>query len=495
MPFGPRVFIGDLDVTAAPYLLEVDYDLGNGVTIYDELTSLLRDGTLVTSSKTGNRTLRLPILVEDATGSRGRAEAGVALDVEANKPYNTVTVYPHDYGQPGAGPAMVLESFEMASEVDPDVGGRLERVGIRRYVLTCPALPGVRSVDPVTVNWSGPGAVLRAVDSTTGWTSRSGGGTLSVSSGALTRTTSGPLLLRTTPTNPLREFVYIRSNAVGAFPLNMVIGGAAITEAEVYKGPAANNADVMLVEVPEQFIGATPQIDFDIEVSSGTAILYGFGTTRYPNIPVGAEPGGAGINNTATSANFGIGSIEVVGTARTFCTISFTAPSGGAFVVTGRDPVHALRTRGLAEIAFGKFTVASSSGATVTVGSGVTWFPQGTHYTQVGVTNPQPPQLNPNGMWPQLATGTTTLGGDSSARQFAYPADEMAAVTFFATSGPKTLISAQQDLPDGYTGGAEVFEDHILHPGRSMFAVLDQNGDPIPATITYYPRWRHFPTQ
>src|SRR5690606_23352445 len=106
----------------------------------------------------------------------------------------------------------------------------------------------------------------------------------------------------------------------------------------------------------------------------------------------GAEVGGAGLNDTATSANFGIDVIDVIGTARTTCMISFTAPSGGAFVVTGRDPVHALRERGLSEIAFGKFTVASSSGATVTVGSGVTWFPKGTHYAQVGATNPRPPQ-------------------------------------------------------------------------------------------------------
>lgn len=493
--YDPRVVFGDLDLTDpdGPFDLEYGYKLGNGVTVYDELSALLRDGTLVSSSRTGNRQLDLSVLIKSTTGSQALADSGVLLDVECNKDINTVTVYPGDYGHTGAGPALTLDTFIAQSDHDPD--GDLERAGYRRFLLTIPALPGVRSVEESVINWTGPAEELRDTNSTTGWTSRPGGGTLSASASGLSRTDPGDLKLTTVPTNPLRKFIYIRGIGGAGAPttLDMVIGGVAIPEAEVYKGPTANDADLMLVEVPEEFVGTTPQIDFDIEVSGGAAVLYSFWTTNYPNIPPGGEPGGIGLSSLqGLSANFGLDHIVPGGTARTGCTIMFTAPTGGAFVLTERNPVQALRGRGLSEMVFGRFTWAAEGA--ITIGGAPFWFPPGTHYAQIGRTLPRPPQLNPNGLWPTQAMGAKTIGTDAAtATRWTYPADELAAVSFFNTTGVKNVISAGPDLRDGYQGDAVVFEEHLLHPDGTGFAVLDINGAPIAATVTYYRRWLHYP--
>lgn len=491
--YEPRVLIGDLDLNDLPFILEFSYDLGNGVTVYDELESLLRDGTFVTSTRTSNRELKLSVLIKDKSGSQGRADAGVLLDTEVNRPINTVTLYPGDYGQPGAGPALVFDTFIAQSNHEWD--GDLEASGYRRFILTIPALPGVRSLGLTTIEWNGPAEELRDTNTTTGWTSRTGGGVLSASGSGLTRTSSGDLKLRTIPTAPLRDFIYIRSNAGGGEPVivNAVIGGVVIPEETLYKGPTGSNAQLIQIPVPAQFVGTTPEIDFDIDSPFAPGILYSIWTTNYPNIPNGLQPGGPGVTAIQRlSANFGIDRIDVGGTARTGCTISFTAPTGGAFVLTSRDPLDALRERGLSEMVFGRFTWASEGA--VSIGGGVMWFPPGTHYTQIGRTAARPPQLYPNGMWPtQPIGGPITIGSDTQGSQYVYPADELAAVTFFNTTGAKNVISADSALQDGYQGDAVVFEEHVLHPDGTGFAVLDINGNPIPATVTYHKRWLHFP--
>jgi len=490
--YAPRVLYGDLDLTELPFILEFGYTLGNGVTVYEELESLLRDGTLVSSLRTGNRTLDLSVLIKSTTGTQALADAGVLLDEECNRQNNTVTVYPGDYGEPGAGPALVLDTFESQSNQDPD--GDLERAGYRRFLLTIQALPGVRSEALTTINWTGPGAVARSTTSTSGWTLRNAG-TLSASAAGLTRTTAGNMQLRTVPTEPLRRFLYLRTNSnIGNYTPDVVIGGVAIPNAQVALLPSAGNADVVLVEVPAQFIGTTPEIDFDVEVASGAAILFGFGTTNYPNIPPGTEPGGSGIGTgVQVGANFGIDVIDVGGTARTGCTITFTAPAGGAFVYTARNPAESLRDRGLSEIVFAAFIFATEGD--IIIDGGVMWFPPGTHYTQIGRTTPQPPALHPDGIWPQLGIGVTSAGETPAGTWYPYPADELAAVSFFNTTGAKTLISSGPEVRDGYQGDAVVFEDHQLHPGGTGFAVLDINGAPIATTITYYKRWKHHPAE
>jgi hypothetical protein len=183
----------------------------------------------------------------------------------------------------------------------------------------------------------------------------------------------------------------------------------------------------------------------------------------------------------------GIGVVDVGGTARTPCTIRFTAPAGGAFVYTAPDPNTVIRG-GSGETVFAAFTVADPDGGEVDVDGRLMWFPQGDHATHIGFTDPQPSELNPNGIWPVEAVGAdVTLGGD----RWTYPTDGRAAISFFDTTGDKALISPRPTLPTGYSGDAITHEVHALYPGRCGFAVLDINGDPIPATITYYKRWKH----
>jgi hypothetical protein len=496
--FGPRVLVGDIDVTAAPYMLDIDYDLGNGVTVYDDLESLLRDGSLVSSTRTGNRTLVLPIYVEDVTGSQGRAVAGAALDLECRKPFTTVTVYPGDYGQPGAGPAMILDTFVGQSTVDSDPGARLEQAGLRRYVLTLPALPGVRSVEPVDIEWTGPSAVVKPVTSVTGW---------AVSAGTRTATTNGGvncIQLSTTatvtvasPDVPLKDFLWIRSN-MNRVDLNnpvVTIGGTVVPIAELESitgsgSPGANRSYILMVDV-SPWRGLQPEIKFTLTTGDANGRIYALHTTSYPNRPaaVPTENGGQ------ISASFGIGTADVVGTARAVCTVTFTAPAGGALVYTGPDPVAALRERGMGERVFGDFTVADADGVTITTGAQARWFPPGDHQVDIGATTPQPPALHPDGIWPTSGTGTTTVGDDATGHLISYPADPEAAVSFLATSGAKTLLPQTPALPEGYHGDAVTHDEHSLHPGRSGIGVVAVDGSPVSATFTYYPTWLHFPTQ
>lgn len=192
----PEWRVGSLSLTEAPYLVPfggVDY--GNPENVTEILRSLLQDGDIEVSSRTGNRTLVLPVLIEDADMA-ALAEAEAALGAECDKPRNEVYVDPGD----GFGAPFIFDVFRGQVVFSRD--DTYEQHGYRSYTLTFRALPSARSVEEVSVAaLAATGTTTTSVDngsSATGWTSTTGtpvvvSGAVAVSSAAADGTVTAVL--------------------------------------------------------------------------------------------------------------------------------------------------------------------------------------------------------------------------------------------------------------------------------------------------------------
>lgn len=490
-------------------LLRAESDFGNPVPVPEMMNSLLHDGNLVRTNRDGNRLPRFILEVTaDTLGDMEALEAGEALVMPLLRRINTMT-----WVVPG-GHNAVIDIVNSDSEHLTDVADEIIN-GRRLFRLNFECFPYPHSEDEEQIAWAGPAAVLRAVTSVTGW---------AVSTGTRSATTNGDIpciqcssgspVVTATPVAPLDDFLWLRSNHNGGgvgidgfADLDLTIttpsGSTVIPDTEIWNvGKGVTDRRYLLMADVSAWKGITPtSISFKMFASTN-ARIYGFDTTSYPNLPILDLAGGAWsgseiptgtLGRGVAHANFGIGVLSPLGTARAPCVIKFTAPAGGALVVTGPDPVVALRDRGMAEMAFGFFTVTDPDGVEITMGGRVFHFPQGDHVAQIGSSLPQPLALNPGGPWPQVGTGLGTIGDDTTASQFAWPADDEAAASAFMTTGAKTLITPTIILPDGYAGDADPFEEHVVWPGRWMFGVMDKDGNPIAATIDYTPYWIHWP--
>lgn len=162
----PRVTLGDLDLTDAPYLLEFGADYGAGQNVYEVLESLLRDGEVVSANRTSNREISLTVLIEDSD-MQGLAAAEAVLATACAIPQNTLTVDPGD----GWGFPSVFVTYK--AQMTPQYGDDLEIAGLRRYSIDIQAAPHVRSVDKIVDNAdTAPidgGTVVDNCESAVGW--------------------------------------------------------------------------------------------------------------------------------------------------------------------------------------------------------------------------------------------------------------------------------------------------------------------------------------
>lgn len=457
-----------------------DATFGNPVPVSEVISSLMTDGGLTTLKSFNNRTAVFTVTITAVDGgslASGEAELMAALDRVAalcwDVPWASASYF-------DVVACWSEHAFDDLAEV---------KQGERRFTLTFECLPFARSDKASTFTWTGPGTLLAPMTSTAGWTVVGGGAITSVAGTPpyLQRTTSGGITLQRTVT--LGEYLWLivgEGPSDGAKLASATVGGTSIASAKWHRQYLGGNLAAYIVPTGG-WSGQSAVVEVAISNSSSwidRAALFAFYSVEYPNL-------GASSLNTP----IGIDVVDVEGTARTPCTISFTAPAGGAFVYTAPDPNAAIREEGAAEAVYAKFTVTDDDGAEITVGSQLMWFPPGDHMTNVGITDSQPLELHPDGVWPTQASGPVDIGGDASGSQWAYPVDEKAAISFFATTGAKNLISASPALPQGYHGDAVTHEQHALHPSRSGFAVLNVNGDPVATTITYYPRWRHHAAQ
>lgn len=181
----PEWRVGAISLTEPPYAVPfggVDYGTPENVT--EILQSLLQDGDIELSSRTGNRTLVLPVLIEDSDMA-ALAEAEAALVLECDKPRNEVYVDPGD----GFAPPFYFDVFRGQLTFSRD--DNYEINGFRSYTLTFRALPFSRSADEViTPALGASGSTTTLVDNgsaTTGWTGEVSGTATApaVSSGAV----------------------------------------------------------------------------------------------------------------------------------------------------------------------------------------------------------------------------------------------------------------------------------------------------------------------
>lgn len=177
MSLNPRFMYGALDLTDFPYSVRFGSDLSAPETIYELLSSMLADGDLMVSRRKGNRpSLVIPILIEEAD-LLANPLAAAALEIEADKPFNTLSIDPGD----GIGPVTVLETFAGAVvyEYDEDC----EEQGFRKYVLTMPARPFSRSEALTTIGSefvSNTVTVADECESTSGWSVYGSGQTATI---------------------------------------------------------------------------------------------------------------------------------------------------------------------------------------------------------------------------------------------------------------------------------------------------------------------------
>lgn len=459
-------------------VLGQDATLGNPVPVAEAISSLMTDGGLTTIRSFGNRVAAflVTITAPDAGAlADGEAVLMAALDRVAALAWHVPF-----------GASSFFDVVACWSEHQFDDLEEVRQVR-RTFRVTFECLPFARSADLTTINWTG-GHAQTLLNTTAGWTVVGGGAIQSVGTGTTAyiqkTTTNGSVTL--SRSIELDDYLWIKTGpGFGHLVQSITINGVAIDDANVRREYFPSNLGEFYTIPTSRWRGQTATVQFTLieDWTSNRAVIYQLWTLSYPVVTTAA---------TATKP-LGIGAIDVTGTARTPCSISFTAPAGGAFVYTAPDPNPAIRDRGAGESVYAKFSISDANGAEVEVDGRLMWFPPGNHTANVGWTDPRPLELYPNGMWPTEATGEANLGPDvlSGASQWAYPLDGRAAISFFDTWGAKKLISPSPSMPQGYHGDAVTHETHSLHPGRCGFAVLDVNGDPVAATVTYYARWKH----
>lgn len=441
--------------------LGANASFGNAVPVSEVISSLMADGDLTTTTRFGNRvaTFDVKITAEDA-GALAAGEAALMAEVDK---VNTLTWHV-PFGAP-----TVFEVVRSWPEHQFDDFAEVKRLQ-RTYRISFECLPFGRSVASVTKSWTGPAEVspltsmtgLTVVSGSAAYNSNAGGilvpGILAGGAGAVLQAT-------VTADEYLWLKTFISGSSLGTVAItNFKINGITVAaHPELFGASSATQ----FYTVPTGQHGGSVTFEFTLPASSG---LLEFWTRGYPG-PASAA---------GDTRPKGIDVIDTIGSARAPAMITFTAPSGGAFVYTAPDPNAAVRDQGAGESVFATFTVTDPDGDVQTVGAQSMWFPPGTHSAWIGSTDPQPLMLNPAGVWPTRASGSSV---------WAYPVDGKAAITFYDTSGAKTIISPSPQLPQGYHGGAIVHSVHSVHPGRSGFAVLDTSGVPVAATLTYYPHW------
>lgn len=137
-----RLVLGDLDLTDYPFSIEWDESHGAPENVYDVLVSMLADGDMTSSPRSGNREITLPVLVEGAT-LHDLALNEAALVAECDKVRNTLSIDPGD----GYAAASVFDTFRVQARLV--YSADLEQANFRRYELTIPAWPYPRGADLV----------------------------------------------------------------------------------------------------------------------------------------------------------------------------------------------------------------------------------------------------------------------------------------------------------------------------------------------------------
>lgn len=143
MSLAPQWRIGDLWLTEHPFMVEFGSDYGSPEVSPEVLPSFLSDGDLESTSRLGNRTVSLTVLVEGPDlGSISRAVDDLVR--ECAKPLNTL------YCDPGDGQDEPFQFTVFATQPVLVRDDDLEQGNLRRFSVVWRALPSVESPVEVT---------------------------------------------------------------------------------------------------------------------------------------------------------------------------------------------------------------------------------------------------------------------------------------------------------------------------------------------------------
>lgn len=355
----PRVLLGDLDLTEAPYLLEFGSNLGEPTLEFVTLSSGLRDGEILSSSRALNRSITLPVLIEGADMAE-LADAEAALVIECDKDRNTLTIDPGD----GYGAASVYQTFRIQAKFVRN--DDMESALIRRYDLTLTCLPFSRSATPTVIGSEFVSDSVTIADdcqSTTGWApmaGKSGAGyapTFSVDSTAGNFVTgTGSIKVSPAPGTPNGYGTsYVTSFTAFSVPLSIdASGGGYVTFAlrgewnfSVYEAYLTTSGG------GRQLVSALSSASLDdgfVRYSlpvphASTVTLLELDVWQNLAVPPGSSPAhpfvwvdSIGLAAVSTSAQQ-TRSLDIGGSARTEGQIAISAPAGLGDVVlyTARD--------------------------------------------------------------------------------------------------------------------------------------------------------------
>lgn len=168
----PTLTYGSLALTSSPFAWEFGGEIGAPENASQVILSLLADGDIEVSDRSGNRTITLSILIEGANLD-ALADSEALLEAECRKSRNTLTINPGD----GSAASTVFDTFRAQLTLVRD--DDFEQANLRRYTLTMRALPFGRSVAEITIPaLAASGSTTTNVDTgsaTTNWTGTIGG--------------------------------------------------------------------------------------------------------------------------------------------------------------------------------------------------------------------------------------------------------------------------------------------------------------------------------
>lgn len=332
----PRFFVGDLELTSYPFGVlreDVEVDLGAPQNAADVIESLMVDGELVSSSRSGNRTLTVPVLVEG--GDLLALAANEATLIQAcEKARNTFTVDPGD----GFGPPTVFDTFRIQAVHTRD--SRYEAALMRRWDLTIPALPWGRAATLVTQTLTPAVVTPTVVDdcvSLTNWTS----------SGAY------PASLSTT--TYLGEDVIAASfTSVGSGFRGTVVSYSGTKPTTAFVGLDVNWDGNSNTDKVVKLQGSTPQSSEVVTLGTGTYTRYWFATPAAASSwaftfeqtinGVGSSSVSvstwriANLVSSADVGNSGVMSVDTLGSVRSVGSVTLSRATAITWAMVYADP-------------------------------------------------------------------------------------------------------------------------------------------------------------
>lgn len=428
MSLAPEWRIGDLVLTEAPFMVRFGTDYGTPENVTELLLSML-DGDIEVSPRTGNRTLSLPVLIEDADLA-ALADAEALLLAECDKARNEVYVDPGD----GFAEPLIFDVFR--GQVTFERDDNFEVAGARQYTVTFRALPFARSVDEITLTPT-PTNIGTARQRSYSFTAEGSART----EAALHVSGSASGLGAST-------LVYTRPGAAGAIPLRQHRSGGGATTADAALVSGTRDSDITTAF--EATVPKTEVPDGDYLLFARLACSSSSGNSTL-TVTVGTDLAGY---TPRSSRSWDVAATGLETAYRWFQISSvFSLPTTLIASEPDADVIVLI-----ADAASG-LTVRLDEAILFEVGTGaLTWVNTGPMLSSI--VDPPPDGKH---VWVDPAT---------VARPYR-----------------RLLRGAESDQTDAFAAEANAWASHVLEPGTNTALVVAEGDTSAALEVTFSPRW------